>query len=281
MNCRCRLIPIAVLFCVASVVTPSARADTLVVCAPGYPGSTAEAGPAMDAFAAAVAGAAGWTPEELAAVYFETEAAGVANLGKEETTFAMVTLPFFLEYRETLGLKPLAQAVPVGSDATQHWSLVAAVSRVSKPKDLRNWQIISLGGHSPSFVRAMVFDGWGPAPEGLEIVFSARVLTALRRAAKGENVAVLLDGPQAESLGRLPFGKDLEILRTGPEVPVSLVCSVGGRPSSNREKTLAEALLGLGGGSDEALAGIRIERFVPVDAPVLGRTIEAFDRSHE
>ena len=273
--------PIAVLCLVVLFVTPPARADTLVVCAPGYPGSTAEAQPAMDAFAAAIDTAAGWAPEETSAVYFETEAAGVAKLGKEETAFAMVTLPFFLEHRKTLGLKPLAQAVPAGSDATQVWALVAALGRVSAPGELKGWKITSLGGHSPAFVRAMVFDGWGPAPDGLEIVFSSRVLTELRRAAKGEDVAVLLDGPQAASLGRLPFGKDLEILRTSPEVPISLVCSVGGRPSSNREKAFTEALLGLGGESGEALAGIRIDRFVPVDATALGSAIKAFDRSHE
>ena len=194
-----------------------------------------------------------------------------------------MTLPFFLEHREALGLKPLAQAVQTGSDANQVWTLVAAVGRVVAPKDLAGWEIVSLGGHSPSFVRAMVFDGWGPAPEGLEVAFSSRVLTELRRAAKGETVAVLLDGPQAQSLERLPFGKDLETLRTSPEVPISLVCSVPGRSTPDREKAFTEALLGLGGGgdSDEALAGIRIERFVPIDREALGRAIEIFPRGAE
>jgi len=283
MNCRHRLIPIAVFCLVTSVVTPSALADTLIVCAPGYPGSTAEAQPAMDAFAAAIGAAAGWAPEELAAGYFEREDAGVEAIKGEETAFALVTLPFFLEYREALGLKPLAQAVPIGSDATQVWTLVAGVGRVEVPKDLSGWEIVSIGGHSSSFVRAMVFDGWGPVPEGLEVVSSSRVLTQLRRAAKGETVAVLLDGPQAQSLGRLPFGKDLEILRTSPEVPISLLCSVTGRPAPDREQAFTEALLGLGGEgeSSEALAGIRIERFIPIDTTVLGRAIEIFDRSAE
>ncbi len=237
----------------------------------------------MDAFAAAVGAAAGWAPDTLAAVYFEKEAAGVEAITGEETAFAMVTLPFFLEHREALELKPVAQAVPVGGDATQVWTLVAAVGRVEVPKDLSGWEIAGIGGHSPSFVRAMVFDGWGSAPEGLDIVSSSRVLTELRRAAKGDNVAVLLDGPQAESLGRLPFGKDLEILRTSPDVPTSLVCSVKGRPTSDRELAFTEALLGLGGGGEtsEALAGIRIERFVPVDRAALGRVIEIFDRGAE
>src|SRR5512135_3111909 len=53
---------------------------TLVVCAPGYPGSTDEARPAMDALASAVAARAGWTPSELTAVYFESEKGGLDRL---------------------------------------------------------------------------------------------------------------------------------------------------------------------------------------------------------
>ena len=253
-----------------------ATAGTLVVCAPGYPGSTAEAQPAMDAFARALTA---FGPE-LSAVYFEREDGGVAALKADDSDFAMLTLPFFLEHRVDLGLKPLAQAIPEGNGSKQSWTLVAAAGRIGAPQDLEGWKIISIAGHSESFVRSVVFDGWGPSPKDLDIVFSSRVLTALRKAAKGEKVAVLLDGPQAESINRLPFGKELEILRTASELPVSLVCSVGGRLNDAAEKAFTEALFAMGTdeASREALAGVRIERFVPVDRRALDGAIEAFER---
>src|SRR6059036_784782 len=46
----------------------AAGARTLVVCAPGYPGTTEEAQPTMDAFARAAEAAAGWPAGSLHAV---------------------------------------------------------------------------------------------------------------------------------------------------------------------------------------------------------------------
>ena len=67
----------------------------VVVCAPGYPGSTAEAQPAMDGLAAAITAAAGWDTAAVRAVYFETEEGGVASLQSPDVALMLVTLPFF------------------------------------------------------------------------------------------------------------------------------------------------------------------------------------------
>jgi hypothetical protein len=68
---------------------------TLVICAPGYPGTTKEAQPSMDALAAAVSKAAGWPAGRIAAEYHETEAGGVVRLKTKSPTLALVPLPFF------------------------------------------------------------------------------------------------------------------------------------------------------------------------------------------
>src|SRR5512137_188895 len=88
------LLPALLLALQASV--PAAAGTTLVVCAPGYPGSTEEAQPAMDAFAAAAGAAAAWPSGDLQAVYFETEAGGIERLAREDAGLALVPLPFFL-----------------------------------------------------------------------------------------------------------------------------------------------------------------------------------------
>ncbi len=74
-----------------------ARANGLavVVCAPGYPGSTAEAQPAMDGLAAAIIAETGWDAAAVRAVYFETEEGGVASLEETDVALMLVTLPFF------------------------------------------------------------------------------------------------------------------------------------------------------------------------------------------
>src|SRR5262245_60817817 len=81
---------------VATISAPTnAATTTLVVCAPGYPGSTAEAQPSLDAFAAAAAKAAGWPEGSFTAVYHPSEDDGLAALAKPDAALALVAWPFF------------------------------------------------------------------------------------------------------------------------------------------------------------------------------------------
>jgi hypothetical protein len=270
-------IPILLLALPAAV--SAAQPATLVVCAPGYPGSTAEAKPAMDALAAATAAAAGWGVDELAAQYLETEAAGLDRLARPDAAFALLTMPFFLEHRRELELTPIAQAVPVGRSASEPWSLVAGAGRVKGPEDLAGWELVSLAGHSPRFVRGPALGDWGELPPSLTITFSGAVLSALRKAAGGDNVVVLLDADQAAALPRLPFADRLETVHISPPLPVSVLCSVGHKVSPERADTLANAMRGLDTqpNATEALDGVRIQRFVAVDHDALTRAVASFE----
>ncbi|MEE4272521.1 MAG: hypothetical protein V2I67_12655 [Thermoanaerobaculales bacterium] len=246
-------------------------AATLVVCAPGYPGSTVEAQPAMDDFAAAVAAAAGWGDGAFRSVYFETEEGGLARLAEPDADLAMVTLPFFLEHQSRLNLRPIALAVPEGREQLEPWALVAGIGKVRQPSDLDGWNIVSLAGHSPRFVRGPVLGDWGELPAGTGVSHSRAVLSSLRKAAKGEPVAVLLDAEQTEALDRLPFADDLEVVHRSRPLPVSVVCAVGNRLEEVGIDAVEQALLGLDQYSSaaDALAGVRLDRFEPPDVAAL------------
>lgn len=252
---------------------------TMVVCAPGYPGSTAEAQPAMEGFATAVTTAVGWGRDDLVAEYFETEEGGMARLAATDAGLGLVTLPFFLEHRDELDLEPEMLAVPTGRQTEEPWSLVAAKGAVKTPADLDGWQLVSLAGHSEGFVRGPALGDWGVLPPTLTITFSGAVLSSLRKAARGEKTVVLLDAEQAEALPRLPFAGDLEIVHQSPPLPVSVVCSIGDRLNAEEKQQLMEALGGLAGRSDaaEALAGVRLDRFEAVDTASLERAETAFN----
>jgi len=265
--------------CLIVAAATSAGSATLVVCAPGYPGSTAEAQPAMDDFSEAVTRAAGWSDGAFDAVYFETEDGGLARLAEPDADLAMVTLPFFLEHRKELDLRPIALAVPAGREPLEPWTLVTGVAKVRQPSDLEGWRIVSLAGHSPRFVRGPALDGWGELPAGAEISFSGAVLSSLRRAAKGEPVAVLLDAEQAAALDRLPFADDLEVVHRSRPLPVSVVCSVGNRLGKTELDVVGEALLGLDErvAAADALAGVRLDRFELPDTAVIEFAEAVFD----
>jgi hypothetical protein len=256
---------------------------TLVVCAPGYLGSTAEAQPAMDALAAAVAAASGLRPADLKAVYFESERAGLDRLGGPDAALALVPLPFWLKHGGALKLDPQLQAVQQGGDAAESWSLVAPKGAVTGPAGLAGFEIISLAGYAPRFVRGPALGSWGVLPADVTITFSGAVLTGLRRASAGGKLALLLDREQAAAMPALPFAAKLEVVTKSPPLPVSVLCVVSARVPAGRLKALVKGFTALGATSAgaEALAGVRLARFVPADLNAIARARDAFERARD
>lgn len=270
-------------FVSAGAAFTAERPVTLVVCAPGYPGSTAEAQPAMDALAAAVAAASGWKPAELRAIYFETEQAGLDRLAGADAVIALVPLPFWVQHHKALALDPLLQAVQQGGEAAEPWSLVAPTGTVRSPTGLAGFELISLAGYSPRFVRGPALGSWGTLPPDVTIAFSSAVLTGLRRASAGQKVALLLDREQAAALPTLPFAAKIEIVAQSTPLPVSVLCSVRGRLAPARLKTLVTGFSSLAStaAGAEALTGVRLARFVAADRAALARVLEVSARVKE
>lgn len=255
---------------------PAAQPLTIVACAPGYPGTTEQAQPAMDEFAAALNRSMKTSPDGLRAVYVRDLDPGLERLAADDVAVAMVPLPFYLQFREQLQLRPLARAVPT-SGATERWSLVARVGALDGPSSLDGWVVTGMPGYAPGFVRDVALGAWGEIPDGTRIEFSSRVVSSLRKAAAGDNLAVLLDAAQTEALSTLPFANDLEIVaRSGP-LPATVVCSVGGRLAQADAERLVSSLIGLHEteGGPDALASMRMVRFEPLDAKALERAESA------
>jgi hypothetical protein len=259
------------------------QASTLVVCAPGYPGSTQEAQPAMDALAAAISAAAGWRAGEFKAVYFETENAGLDRVASSDAVMILSPLPFWLKHREQLKLEPLMQAVQEGSQAAEPWTLVAAAGQVRIASDLAGFELVSVSGYAPRFIRGPVLGGWGELPRDVRITFSSAVLTGLRRASTGAKVAMLLDRAQAAALPSLPFASKLQVVAKSDPLPVSVLAAVAGRWPAARQKAMAAALAALDKtpAGAETLAGVRLSRFVDADQAALARARGAFDKVKE
>jgi hypothetical protein len=260
---------------------PAAASSALVLCAPGYPGSTEEAQPAMDALAAAVAAAAGWNAGELKAVYFETERAGLDRIASADTALVLAPLPFWLQHRAALKLEPVMQAIEAGGQAAEPWTLVAAAGQVGSAAGLAGFELISTAGYAPRFVRGPALSAWGDVPRDVTITFSTAVLSGLRRASAGAKVAMLLDRAQAAALPALPFAAKLQVVVRSEPLPVSVLAAIPGRLPPARLKALTGALATLGArpAGAAALAGVRLSGFVPADQAALARARGAFDRS--
>lgn len=245
----------------------------LVVCAPGSPGTTDEARTRMDAFAAAVSTRAGI---RIAASYEPSEDACVDRLGS--AALGLVSLPFFLAHEHELGLVPRLQAVTRGRPALDRWALVAARGRIAGPGALAGYTIVSSAAYAPAFVRGVVLGGFGALPADVKLEQSTAVLSALRRAASGEPVAVVLDGTQQAQLASLPFASRLQVVAQSPPVPVALVVTVAARVPADAWGRIERGLVALS--SDRAvtpvLGAIEVARFEPVDGGALAQARRAF-----
>lgn len=251
------------------MLTPIAIA--LVVCAPGYPGSTAEAQPAMDALAKELSSAAHLP--QLTAAYYETEQGGLEALRKPDAALVLATLPFFLEHEKDLHLTAKLMAVPQGGQPLEKWTLVTGKDH---PSPLAGYAVQSQAGGSPRFVRAMA----PQLPAAARVSASGAVLSGLRKAASGEKIALLLDGAEAASLGTLPFAAQLATVSTSPAVPVAVVATIGKRLDAARWKPVERAFTGMsGGGAQEALSGIRMSGFAPLDVAALDTARSAYRKA--
>jgi hypothetical protein len=215
----------------------------------------------MDALAAAAARAAGWPAGSLSAEYHATEPEGTARLARPDAALALVAEPFFVEHGAALKLKPLLQAVPAGSEQEGAWSLVARRGRVTGPASLAGWELHSSAGYAPHFVRETALGAWGRLPADVRLVATAQVLSALRKAASGSNVAVLLDGTQTAALSTLPFAADLEVVARSPRLPAAVLCTVAGRSLPGSVDRLTAGLRALDPG---LLQQLRLARFAPL-----------------
>ena len=282
---RMPVIPLILLLAPApppSAATGSDASKELVVCAPGYPGDTASAQPTMDLFAKVASDSAAWPAGSLHAVYFETAEGGLQALAREDAVLALVSLPFLLQHEKELALQPRLQ-VAEDSGALAAWSLAARRGRVPSSAALDGFEITGVAGYAPEFIRGPVLGAFGPLPPTARVTSTANVLSALRRAASGALIAVVLDDAQAKALETLPFAADLEIVARSAPMPRTLLCTVGGRLQPWRSEAMVHGLEKLHTDPERAeiLRTMRMTRFEPVDTVALdaARRLFALARS--
>ena len=263
-------------------VAPAAPANAkraLVFCAPGYPGTTQEAQSRMDDLSVALADLSGWPKDSLTATYFPQEKAGLARLAEPDVVLALVPLPFFLAHEKDLGLTARLSVVQQGLEATQRWALVAKKGAVKKPADLEGYSVFSTAGYAPDFVTRVALEGFGPLPASVKVTSGGQVLSALRKASTGtDKLAVVLDAEQLKALPTLPFGAELEVVFTGPKVPVAVVSTVGAKLSATDWKAASGAFLKLPTveKGKTALEGVRLTGFAPLDEAALAAAKKAY-----
>jgi len=222
----------------------------------------------MDQLARALEKSGSLPAGSVSAAYYESEAPGIAAIRETGTMLAAVPIPFFIANEKELGLDPRLSIVAA---EPERFALVAHKGSVTKPADLAGWEVTGTAGYAERFVRRVFAKEFGVLPDGARVTYNAAPLQALRRAATGDKLAVVLDAAATASLASLPFGADLAIVARSEPFPAGLVCAL---PKSS--KSSAAMLRGLerlpkSSEGKDALAAIRVQRFEPIDAAAVAR----------
>ncbi len=185
------------------------------------------------------------------------------KLNSADAVLAFVPYPFFVEHAAQLHLTPLVQADVADIGLQQRWTLVAKAGRITGPASMAGFTILSIAGYAPDFVRHSALEAWALPPD-VKIESTGQILSALRRVAAGEPLAVLLDQTQAAALPSLPFAAELKAVTQSAELPVALIAVVDSRLPAGRARALQKGLLKMGhaAGSADTLAPLRLRGFV-------------------
>lgn len=255
---------LALAIALISSTSAAAPSTQIVVCSPGSPGSTEEAQPTMDAFAAALAAG---SKLPLTAVYDPADDGGVKRL--QAAGIGIVSLPFFLAHADQLQLHARLVAVQQGRPALDTWSLIAQKGRVKSAADLAGLTLVANTAFAPGFVKGDVLGGFGKVDAKLQQ--QSAVLSALRKAANGDAIAVVADGPQTAALATLPFKDKLEVVAHSPAMPAGVVVTIDARAPD--WAPIEKALLAL---DAKALASIHMDKFEKLDDKVLAAARKAY-----
>lgn len=221
------------------------RPVELLVCAPGFPGTPAQAKSVMDALAAAIARGAGWAEGRVRARYVAIEAEGVAVLKERRPALLLATLPFYCKH-QALIRGELVAATQVAGKPTETIRVVAPPTcQGDGLTALRGKRLTGCRLDDPDFLTRVVFAGALDARKDLTLIDGKRTLRALTLATEGEADALLLADEEWGLLQTPELAPRVAGWRTlfrSAALPVAPVVALGATPEAKPDATLAAAV---------------------------------------
>lgn len=248
-------------FLVATLLAASpARSEDLpagprvAIVQPGYPGSPRRARGFLQTLARHLEEKT--TSKGLVATYHNLPGEALAALEKGGADVGVVSLGFYLRYRQRFGLKARLEASPEDC-----FYVVARQGDIPRASALAGEAVAGSPLYEPEFLKRLVFSGEGGAAEwkGTPTLRTTRALREL----EGEKLrAVVLNGRQYRSLADLGRMKRLAKILESAYYPVALVVVFeGSRPKAQR------------GGGSSARAEELVRAFKSMSDDASGKTI--------
>jgi len=164
-------------------------------------------------------------------------------LNDKTTHFISPTLGFFLQYRKSHHLIPIALPSIKGK-STDRWYVMVKKGTYKKIDELKGKVIGGPLTGDPKFLGRVVFQNKIDPGKFFVLKPSSRVLRALRKLDKGRLDAVILNRQQYNALPSLPFSKDMTPVFTSEPMPVPSILAIGARTNKKEISRFAKGLNG-------------------------------------
>jgi len=197
----------------------------MLLCLPGFPGSSVQAQPYVDKVLRHLESKLGWPALSMRGVYIPDGEKALKKLQAKKPEIALVGPSIYASQHKALKMKVIAQ-VEVRGQAHQTFSVV---TKVGGPKTLAALKGKSLKGsvvHDPKYVHNILLDG--KVPDGsIKLESANRPLNALRSVARGQADAAIVSQDVVNHMKELPFASELGVIYTSKPVPPPAIVVMG------------------------------------------------------
>jgi hypothetical protein len=192
----------------------------------------------MAKFLAHMAQAIGAAPGSLEGAYLPSRARCDAYATERSAVFAVLDTDTLLAHASDWKVRPLAH---LGTGAEKVWYVLAPEGSLASAADLAGKAIQSTAPGGARFVANLILDGAVPL-DALQLHGTAKPLKALRKVARGQAAAAIVDQDAMAALSELPL-------------PVKLVVVAKSRPLPGL--TLAAVEVGSSKAPEKLVQGVR------------------------
>ncbi len=241
------VIALSILFLLLLPPAPAGEGEevSILIVFPGGPPDSRVA-PYIGDLAGLIADGMGISPRSLRVEYFSLAGPALEYLRRNPDSFIIGSAGFFLSRRQELSLVPLA-AVEMDTGNEGRYHLIVKKGSFRELEELKGKTVAgSTLYEDPVFLRTLVFENRIDPESDLLREPTSRPLTAIRRLARGEVGAVLLDDLQLESLRSLPLFEEVSVIYRSPPLPEVGLMMVDTTATRRRQEGFLAALEGLG-----------------------------------
>ncbi|MCZ6794123.1 MAG: hypothetical protein O7J95_10985 [Planctomycetota bacterium] len=220
----------------------------MIVVQPGYPGSTRDAEGFMKRLCAYLYAEAGERDGEgrpaalprvtgprvtgLSATYHNVPAEALAALEQLSFSCGIVSLGFYLEHREELGIRVLLEASPEG----RFYLVASRKGDEDRGRSLVGQPVVGGPLYELEFLRRLAFRDVADV-ETWKAVPTLKISRGLRKMKRGEYRAAVLNSREYGTLEKLGRLKELDTVHRSDAFPVALFVTIAGFPATKTGTT--------------------------------------------